>query len=91
MFGFRVSVAKRDGSKGTYDLDLNSLCEFEEIAKIGVPVAFSESNVKLTHLALLGWIAEKNAGNVVKPVDQWRKDVVSVDIDNAPVPTSGAE
>lgn len=91
MFGFTVTVTKKDGSQGTYELDLDSLCEFEEIAKIGVPVAFSPTNVSLKHLALLGWIAEKNAGNQVKPVEKWRKDVSSVDILDESPPTSGAE
>ena len=91
MFGFKVTVTKRDGTEGTYDLDLDSLCEFEEIAKVGVPVAFSEQNLKLQHRALLGWIAEKNAGNTVKPVATWRKDVVKVDIDQSDHPTSAVE
>jgi len=42
-------------------------------------------------LALLGWIAEKNAGNTVKPVNTWRKDVVKVDIDQSDHPTSAVE
>ena len=91
MFGFTVTVTKKDGSQGTYELDLDSLCEFEDVAKVGVPVAFRADNIKLGHLALLGWIAEKNGGQVVKPLDKWRKDVAGVDVTDTSPPTSGAE
>jgi hypothetical protein len=87
VFDFKVTVAKRDGSEGTYALTFDSLCEFEETAKVGVPVAFNESNIKLGHLALLGWIAEKNDGNNVKPLPQWRKDVVSISVEDTSPPT----
>lgn len=92
MFGgFTVTVTKKDGTSAEYPLDLDAMCEFETITGTGIPVAFSEGNIKMTHLVLLGWIAEKNSGHVVKPVDKWRKDIAGVDIADNAVPTSGAE
>jgi hypothetical protein len=91
MFNFKVVVTKRDGTVGTYELDFDSLCEFEEVAKVGVPVAFRSDNIRLGHLALMGWLAEKNAGNTVKPLATWRKDVVSVEVLDANPPTSAVD
>lgn len=91
MFEFTVVVTKRDGTEGTYNLDFDSLCEFEEVSKVGVPVAFRADNIRLGHLALMGWIAEKNAGNTVKPLATWRKDVVGVDVKDKNPPTSAVD
>jgi len=88
MFNYKVTVTKRDGSEGTYDLGFAELCEFEEITKVGVPVAFRENNIKIQYLGTLGWIAEKAAGNTVKPLAQWLKEVVSVDMQDTNPPTS---
>jgi hypothetical protein len=91
VFDFEVTVTKRDGSAGTYALTFDALCEFEETAKVGVPVAFNESNIKLGHLALLGWIAEKNSGATVKPLPAWRKDIASINVEDRSPPTSEVE
>lgn len=90
MFRFRVTVAHTDGQEGTYDLGFADLCEFEEVTKIGVPVAFQAQNMKLQHLATIGWIAEKNSGLTVKPLAEWRKGVASVEFQDANPPTSEA-
>lgn len=88
MQEFEVVVTKKDGTEGTYPVDLDVMCEFEEIAKIGVPVAFGhEDKVKISNLVLLGWCAEKSAGVQVKPVQQWRKSVKNIDLAQNATPT----
>lgn len=88
MQEFEVVVTKKDGSEGTYPVDLDVMCEFEDIAKIGVPAAFShEDKIKISNLVLLGWVAEKASGVQVKPVAQWRKNVSSIDLAQNSTPT----
>lgn len=91
MFDLNVAVTYKDARVSTYELSLDTLCEFEEITGQGAPVAFNETNIALRHLVMLGWLAAKEAGEVVKPIKEWRKSVTKVEFVSPENPTHAAE
>ena len=38
----------------------------------------------MEHLYYLAWLADKDSGNVVKPFEEWAKNVADVEISNDP-------
>ena len=91
MFDINVAVTYSDARVSTYELSVDTLCEFEEITGTGVPVAFNENNMSLRHIVMLGWLAAKESGEVVKPIKDWRKNVVKVEFVAPENPTHAAE
>lgn len=84
MIDVSVSVERRDGTRDEYPVFPPTIIAFERKWKVGLASAFSTNNVLFEHLYFLGWQAEKDAGVVVKPFDEWLKAVKTVDIVDAP-------
>lgn len=84
MIDISVSVERRDGTRETYPVFPPTIIAFERWAKMGISSAFASNSVKFEHLYYLGWLAEKDAGVVVKTFDEWLKTIKSVDIVDSP-------
>lgn len=84
MIDISVSVERRDGTRDEYPVFPPTIIAFERWAKMGASAAFATNNVKFEHLYYLGWLAEKDAGVVVKNFEEWAKTLKRVDIIEAP-------
>jgi len=84
MIDVSVSVERRDGTQDQYPVFPPTIIAFERWAKMGIAAAFSSTTVKFEHLYYLAYLAEKDAGVVVKMFDEWLKAIKKVDIVEAP-------
>jgi hypothetical protein len=84
MIEVSVSVERRDGTRDEYPVFPPTIIAFERKWKVGLGVAFSQTSVLFEHLYFLAWQAEKDAGVVIKPFDEWLKNIKKVDIVESP-------
>ncbi len=82
---WKVTVVRDDATTDTFIVRPKTIVAFERHFKIGLAQAFSRDQ-KQEHVYWLGWEAERFAGNVVKPFDQWLETLVSVGIEVDPIP-----
>jgi hypothetical protein len=74
-----VNVKRKDGSQETYPVYPDTQIAFERWAKCSISQAFDPSaKPKMEHLYYLAYLAEKNAGKVVKIFDEWIKEIAAV-------------
>lgn len=84
MIDVSVSVERRDGTRDEYPVFPPTIIAFERWAKMGISSAFATNSVKFEHLYYLAYLAEKDAGVVVKVFDEWLKAIKKVDIIDSP-------
>ncbi len=84
MLKIRLTVERRDGNIVELPVYPPAIIAFERWAKCGISAAFSGSDTRMEHLYYLAWLADKDNGNVVKPFEEWSKNVADVEIGNDP-------
>jgi hypothetical protein len=85
MLGWRVKVTKTDGVASTHAVLPTTIVAFERNFKTGLAAAFTNDQ-KMEHLFWLGWDAERRAGNVVKPFDEWLDTIALVEVETESSP-----
>lgn len=88
MLGWRVKVTKTDGVENTFTVTPTTIVAFERNFKTGLAAAFANEQ-KMEHLFWLGWDAERRAGNVVKPFDEWLEGISFAQIETESAPLDG--
>jgi hypothetical protein len=85
MLDLSLEIKRKDGTSETHIVYPDSQIDFETKFGVSIVGAFSDGQApKMTHLYYLAWLAEKNAGKVVKPFDEWKKDIAGVtNVDNS--------
>ncbi len=73
-----VTVEKRDGTSNTYEIFPEAMAAIEAFTGIGFFQVFAPENQKLNNFYYCAWAAEKDNGNVVKPFEQYRKELRNV-------------
>jgi hypothetical protein len=80
-----VTIKRKDGTVSTHPVYADSQIDFERWAKTSISAAFDPSSKpKMEFLYYLAWLAEKNSGAVVKPFDEWRRDIAGVGHEDGP-------
>ena len=74
----RVTVDKRDGTSNTYEIFPEAIAAIEAFTGLGFFQVFAPENQKLNNFYYCAWAAEKDNGNVVKPFEQYRKELRNV-------------
>lgn len=82
---WEITVVRDDATTDTFTVRPKTIVAFERHFKIGLAQAFSRDQ-KQEHVYWLGWEAERSAGNVVKPFDQWLDTIESVGLEVDSVP-----
>jgi hypothetical protein len=84
MLKISLTVERRDGNSVELAVYPPAIINFERWAKCGISSAFAGTDVRMEHLYYLAWLADKDNGNVVKPFEEWAKNVADVEISNDP-------
>lgn len=84
MIRLTVTVERRDGTQEEFPVYPSAILAFERQAKISTARAFSSDDVKMEHLYLLGYLAEKDSGAIVKVFDEYVKTLAHVEVKAAP-------
>ncbi len=79
-----VSVERRDGSREEFPIYPSAILAFERQTKTSMARAFSTDDVKMEHLYLVAYLAEKDSGAVVKIFDEYVKQLAYVEVAVAP-------
>ena len=86
MFSVSLRVVT-EKAEGTYPITPRVQVDFEREFKVGLSKAFT-ADQKMEHIYWLGWRAQKEAGEVVKPFNDWLNTLVSVEMMGADDPSS---
>ena len=84
MLKIRLTVERRDGNSSELPVYPPAIRNFARWAKCGISQAFTGNDIRMEHLYYLAWLADKDSGNVVKPFEEWAKNVADVEISNDP-------
>lgn len=85
MLDISVTIKRKDGTSETFPVYADSQIAFERWAKTSISAAFDpNAKPKMESLYYLAWLAEKNAGGVVKTFDEWIKGIAAVGHEDGP-------
>jgi hypothetical protein len=82
MIDISVKVKRKDGTEEIFPVYADTQIDFERWAKMSIAAAFDPaSRPKMENLYYLAWLAEKNSGKVVRPFDEWKKEIAGASAD----------
>lgn len=81
-----LTVKHRDGSEGSVEVWPETEVAFERHFKTVYRLAF-QGDFTQEQVYFLAWLAEKDNGIVVKPFDEWMKNLADVQVTSEENPT----
>jgi len=75
-----LTVKHRDGSEGSFQIWPETEVAFERHFKTVYRNAF-QGDFPQEHVYYLAWLAERDNGIIVKPFDDWMKNLANIDVE----------